>query len=168
MSLMKAAIFFITGASGVGKTTLVEQLKLRNIPSCIIYDFDERGVPSNADKAWRKRETELWLDVAVKNLEKNISTVICGVSVPSEILETRNTSRVFFGLIKVDVSIMTTRLLNRGWSSDQVRDNILWSNVLEQEVIAFTRSKVVDASTLDPSNVCDIFAAWIVLVVEKI
>lgn len=165
MSLFKAAIFFITGASGVGKSTLVEQLKLLNLPSCVVCDFDERGVPANADEVWRKRETALWLDVAEKNLKANITTIICGVSVPAEVIAVRDVPRVFFGLIKVDDLIIEKRLKARGWSENLIKDNICWAAFLEKGVAQVEHSKILNASQLQPEKVSSIFADWILSVI---
>ena len=50
------AIFFITGASGAGKTTLVKNLKTfkenLNLQYLAIHDFDEWIVPKNANQEW--------------------------------------------------------------------------------------------------------------------
>lgn len=52
---MKKMTLFITGTSGAGKTTLVENLKLMNLENIMVYDFDEGGVPVDADENWRKQ-----------------------------------------------------------------------------------------------------------------
>lgn len=50
-------IYFISGVSGVGKTSTLEQLK-RLLPANIFdaRDFDERGVPDGGP-AWHDNET---------------------------------------------------------------------------------------------------------------
>ena len=64
-------IYFITGASGVGKTTLVEQLEkeYRSKPWSFIH-FDAIGIPSlkemerefGSPSAWQKAKTFEWID----------------------------------------------------------------------------------------------------------
>ncbi|HUD20231.1 MAG TPA: AAA family ATPase [Patescibacteria group bacterium] len=64
-------IYFITGASGVGKTTLVSQLegKYRNKPGWLFLHFDAMGVPSKdemkseygSEENWQKETTQTWV-----------------------------------------------------------------------------------------------------------
>ena len=81
----KIGLFFITGVNGAGKTTIVPLLR-RTLPAhYVVYDFDQRGVPDNVTHQWRKDETTYWIQQAQKNAEKNISTIICGLTWPSEV-----------------------------------------------------------------------------------
>lgn len=67
-------IYFITGASGVGKTTLVEELikKYGDKPWSFVH-FDSIGVPSSSEMerdfgsppAWQKAKTIEWIDKLV-------------------------------------------------------------------------------------------------------
>lgn len=77
-------IFFIIGSSGVGKSSVLPKLKKRQ-PSVNFHDFDDIGVPENADKIWRQQSTNAWLEKAAK--EKG-DTCILGGAVPGEILAT--------------------------------------------------------------------------------
>ena len=64
-------IFFITGASGVGKTTLVSQLeeKYGDRYDWAFFHFDSIGVPSKEDmeaqygsgENWQKEMTKIWV-----------------------------------------------------------------------------------------------------------
>jgi len=77
---------FVIGANGVGKTTVMAEVqKLLSGGDFELHDFDERGVPDNADKAWRISETQHWILVGRENKEKGISTIIFGFSKPEEI-----------------------------------------------------------------------------------
>jgi len=69
-SKQKKTIYFITGASGVGKTTLVEQLKEKY--KDFLWDFlhfDSVGVPSTEEmieqfgspQAWQEANTKKWI-----------------------------------------------------------------------------------------------------------
>jgi hypothetical protein len=51
---------FIIGASGSGKTACKEELRSLLV-GYDVHDFDDIGVPSNADKKWRQETTELWI-----------------------------------------------------------------------------------------------------------
>ncbi len=66
-------LFVVTGASGSGKTACLR--KLRELkPEIIWFDFDDLGVPENADKIWRQKTAEKWLQKALElqNLGKDI------------------------------------------------------------------------------------------------
>lgn len=79
-----ANIFFITGACGTGKSSIINFLK-KSLNNFEIYDFDEVGVPDNPPLAWRHNTTKHWLKVGKDNLEKNKSTIVCGLTIPQEI-----------------------------------------------------------------------------------
>jgi hypothetical protein len=80
-------IFFVTGASGAGKSACLPAL-FPLLPELALHDFDELGVPADADKAWRQRTTEAWLARGLANeaLSPAQSTMICGGAVLGEIL----------------------------------------------------------------------------------
>jgi hypothetical protein len=53
-------LFLIFGSSCSGKTTLLNELRARHA-ELEIHDFDEVGVPADADIAWRHRTNEQWV-----------------------------------------------------------------------------------------------------------
>ena len=78
-------LYLVTGASGSGKTACLDILRQRN-PQVVWYDFDEVGVPANADKRWRHRTTEYWLERAIENQAKGLDTCINGNIILGEVL----------------------------------------------------------------------------------
>jgi thymidylate kinase len=70
-STNKKSVFFITGASGVGKTTLVQRLRrcLTDTTKIAIFGFDSIGVPSleemkqvyGSPQQWQKEATKRWV-----------------------------------------------------------------------------------------------------------
>lgn len=83
----ESKVYFITGVCGAGKTTVILYLKsLLNNENYDIHDFDERGVPDGADRQWRIKETEYWINHGKQNIKDDISTIICGFSNPEEIV----------------------------------------------------------------------------------
>ena len=76
-------IYFIAGASGAGKTAVVPYLKKILPTNFQIHDFDDIGVPPNADKKWRQESTEKWL---IKLLEDKQNACLLGQMVLGEIL----------------------------------------------------------------------------------
>jgi energy-coupling factor transporter ATP-binding protein EcfA2 len=106
---MQPKTYFIIGANGVGKSTLLHLLAdLLPKDRFDLHDFDERGVPDNADKAWRMNETTHWLEVGEKNRAKNVSTVVCGFAKPAEIGDGAETI-----LLDVDGPPLEARLRKR-------------------------------------------------------
>jgi gluconate kinase len=54
-------IYFVIGASGSGKSSIMHDLQNKLGKHITVYDFDAIGVPSNPDKKWRQESTEIWL-----------------------------------------------------------------------------------------------------------
>ena len=77
-------IHFIIGASGSGKTACYRKF-LEQYPDYHSYDFDDIGVPEGADKAWRQRSTNAWLE---KLTAEHTDDICClfGQMVPGEIV----------------------------------------------------------------------------------
>ena len=141
----KAIVIFITGASGVGKSSVVAELR-RLMSSFAIHDFDEVGVPRDVDEAWRHRTTNYWLQEARKNFVEKKSTIICGVSKPDEVLnspEMISSLIIRFGIIKVRNEILEERLTARGWSKELIQANINWAKVLEDAVRTTNNHKII-------------------------
>lgn len=71
--------FFVTGANGVGKSTIIPGLRaLLPAGQFSVRDFDERGVPESADSTWRASETAFWLEEGRRSHERGVTTVVCG------------------------------------------------------------------------------------------
>lgn len=78
-------LYFVTGASGSGKTACMAYLdELNNDPK--LYDFDDLATGGDLGTAWRQRTTERWLRTAIRHQEEGRDTVICGGAVLGEIL----------------------------------------------------------------------------------
>jgi len=77
-------IYFISGVSGVGKSSTIHHLKkLLSEDKYDIRDIDERGVPDGGGLEWLNKETRHWLDVAKLN-------ALNGKALLSVVLLTRN------------------------------------------------------------------------------
>lgn len=80
-------LFIITGVNGIGKSSIIPELKnTLDSGNFAIHDFDERGVPDNADREWRESEMKYWITIAKQNLDEDISTVLCGFVKTSDIM----------------------------------------------------------------------------------
>lgn len=157
-------VFFITGTSGSGKSTLTDFLKVKlSQANFAIYDFDENGVPGDADALWRQKTTYYWLTKAQENSKQNKSTIICGVVVPSEGLGSLKVPdiSIYFGFMKISDELIRDRLKARGWGDQLIQDNINWAHHLEREVVKQAHHLVIDCSHNTPEKVADIFTQWI-------
>lgn len=104
-------IYFISGVSGVGKTSTLEHIRnLLPANSFDIRDFDERGVPDGGGPTWHDNETRHWLDVATLNSRKNKNTIISGFINPEQ-----------FNDVYVPDRDIPARILLLNASSDTVR-----------------------------------------------
>lgn len=106
-------IYFIGGASGSGKTAVIPHVQKILGNRLDVYDFDDIGVPENADKKWRQRLTEMWL---TKLLSKGKDACILGQIVLGEILacpSAKHLSKVNFCLLDVSDFVRVQRLKRR-------------------------------------------------------
>jgi guanylate kinase len=80
-------ICFLSGASGAGKTTIVEKLKTSNrFPDSVFLHFDSIGVPSveemieqaGSGKKWQELTTYRWIEKIVSECEDERIVVIEG------------------------------------------------------------------------------------------
>lgn len=159
-----ASIIFITGTSGAGKTTLRELLTAHLPPQhFVVYDVDQNGVPSNADQQWRQSITNYWLTKAHENALQNKSTIICGVTVPAEVLELSKCSKIpiYFGLIKIADTIIRQRLQQRNCNDQLIHDNLNWAHYLEKQVRDQPHHIIIENNgNLPPEKMIDVFIEW--------
>ncbi len=157
------SILFITGTSGSGKTTLVHHLRAQ-LPSNLfeVYDFDENGVPQDADAVWRQKTTDYWLQKAAENSLHKKSTIVCGVTAPSEIILSAKKPNVpvYFGFLKVSDDVLRKRLSARGWDEALIQDNINWAHYLEAEVKKQPHHRILDTTLYSPQQIADEFVAY--------
>lgn len=159
----RPALFFVTGVSGVGKSTLVRLLQ-KKLPFADVHDIDEDGVPKNAGEQWRKRKSILWLRRARTFQRQKKATVVCGITVPSEIVQSRAYApflRIRYGLIHLPERLIRQRLRKRGWGERMAKGNIAWARRLYNEVRLFPRHYIVEAKQHTPEQLAELFAQWV-------
>ncbi|MFH1182903.1 MAG: hypothetical protein V1690_01420 [Candidatus Moraniibacteriota bacterium] len=102
--LKKPFILFITGISGSGKSTMFKGLKKASLGSNVeVHDIDEDGVPFGGRVPWRKYRVLNLFYEAIKKMGKGKSTVICGISLPFEVIDSdyyKPGMRVYFLLLE--------------------------------------------------------------------
>ncbi len=112
---MSPKIYFITGVCGSGKTSVIEPLK-NLLPSeqYDIHDLDERGVSGQGGREARLTETKYFIALGKDNLEKGISTIICGFARPSEMKElSPEQENIDFVLLDAQPETIQTRIKSR-------------------------------------------------------
>lgn len=149
-----AKTLFITGAEGVGKSSIIEPLK-EKFPEIDIHDFDELGVPDNPTLKWRLDTTLYWIIKAIKNLEENISTCILGLSFPSEVKgfeESNRLENLDFLLLDVHEEERAIRLSGRNNSKEIIKDTEQLINLRKE----FRNiQNIIDTSNLSIKEVLD-------------
>ena len=176
---MSPSLFFITGVCGVGKTSVIPQLKLL-LPNdqFRIHDLDENGVPDGGGRAWRLEETQRWMDVAALNAKTGISTVVCGFANPEELgeLKLAPSLKVTYILLDADEETIRQRLAGRytdvGSEAEVqratndsietfIQNNVSFSSKL-REICRKQERAIIDTKNLQVEEVADQIAYRIV------
>lgn len=147
--------YFITGAEGVGKSTIYERLKQKFL-KIDIHDFDSVGVPLHPPLQWRLDTTQYWISKAVKNQNDNIQTCIIGLSFPNEVKSMEGfgaLDNVFFILLDVDKERRRKRLMKRNASKEVIED--IKSMIELKKQIKAVEGKIIDTSFLSVDEVCN-------------
>lgn len=121
-------IFFVTGASGAGKTACMPGLA-RLLPEVAVHDFDELGVPPDVDNVWRQRSTEAWLQRGIAYARDGRDLVVCGQGVLGEILACPSAPAagpIAVCLLDCDDVLRIDRLRARG-THGATQDTLSWS-----------------------------------------
>ncbi len=141
-----ATTYFITGAEGIGKTSIIPLLK-KSLPEIDIRDFDEVGVPINPPLQWRLDTTLHWIKKALENQDKERSTCIVGLSFPKEVKqfkESKNLKEVEFILLNVSEEEREKRLGKRQAEKEVIEDLEQLKELRKQ----FQKEKIIDTSNL--------------------
>ena len=176
---MKPQLFIITGVNGIGKSTVIPDLKRKLDPvSFVVHDFDERGVPDNADREWRKSEMKYWVTVAKSNLGENLSTVVCGFVKVSDINSAlEDTPDITVSVCVLDASPVTIskRILSRYTTPESlvelerttgktpekfVSDNVWVASKFREEANE-NSYYILDTNEKKPGQVATDIVAWI-------
>lgn len=119
-------IYFVSGVSGVGKTSTMAYLK-DMLPSdeYDIRDLDERGVPDGGGLEWLKNETRYWLDVAKNNVYDGKSTIVCGFANPElfkDVYKSNEDVPVEIILLHASPQVIEERLRGRHSTPESVKE----------------------------------------------
>jgi hypothetical protein len=161
-------IFFITGASGVGKTTLIDQLetKYKSKPWAFLH-FDKIGVPSVAEMtsefgsptAWQESKTYEWIDRIINTYKEetvffegqvNLGFIRNGFS-------KHNFSNYTIILIDCNEDVMRSRLVNDRNQPDLFTGDMQnWLKFLRHQALEFN-APIIDSSNLSKEELLEKF-----------
>jgi len=163
----RTPLFIITGASGVGKSTVSAQL-FKQEKDYIVMETDilwgdEYNEPENEYKKYR----ELWLRIC-KNISKiGKPVVLCGSSIPKQFencVERRYFSDIYYLAIVCDNDILEKRLIEyRQWKNQEdIKDSLSFNMWLKMNADKTEpRIQLLDNSQLTIDESAEIAKNWI-------
>lgn len=125
-----------------------------------VFDFDERGVPENADRNWRISESKHWIEEGNKLLQENINTVICGFIKPDDLPNSSDekSAEIRLILLNAEPEIIRQRLIKR-YTKNNVFDE-------SQKVIGKPVNEFIESNVYFSTNMRDIFKERGCLIVD--
>ncbi|MCH7568602.1 MAG: hypothetical protein IIA87_04230 [Nanoarchaeota archaeon] len=154
--------YFITGAEGAGKSSLVPLIKKR-FPNIDVHDFDSVGVPPNPQLQWRLDTTLHWIKIALKNQEKNKSTCIIGLSFPSEVEEfeeSKKLNKILYCLLDMHEKERKKRLRKRN-TPEMIEDLEQLNKLREDFKQTKYKTNIIDTSNLSLNEVANEIIDWL-------
>jgi hypothetical protein len=126
--------FLVFGSSASGKTVATRLLD-RRIAGIAVHDFDEIGVPSGADTAWRHRANETWVRRALEYQGAGVDVLLAGQTPLGELLATPSApllEAISACLLDCDDQARLARLAPRG--GEGYGDYLRWAEWMREHV----------------------------------
>ncbi|QYR19173.1 AAA family ATPase [Paenibacillus sp. sptzw28] len=118
----KLPLFIVTGASGSGKTYVVQELR-RIMPDSDVFDPD--NIVEFIGHDWEKMRN-IWLRVARNIAQSGRMTIICGSMMPWDIekcVDFPYFKHVYYINLHCNEETREKRLLERNWSEEMIQDH---------------------------------------------
>jgi dephospho-CoA kinase len=118
----KLPLFIVTGASGSGKTYVVQELR-RIMPTFDVFDPD--NIVEFIGHDWEKMRN-IWLRVARNISESGRMTIICGTMMPWDIetcADFHFFKHVYYINLHCDEETREKRLRERNWSEKEIQNH---------------------------------------------
>lgn len=158
----KLPLFIITGASGVGKTTVIQELR-GQLPDMDIFDLDSIHTFVGSD--W-SNVRNIWLRIARNIAESGRVSIICGTMMPSDVEECEDYH--FFKSINYlnlhcNDETRESRLRARNWSEDMIGEHKSFAKwLLENANTAYDPPMpTVDTSHTEVYQVAQQISEWV-------
>ena len=179
INIMK--LLFITGSSGVGKSTILPFLKNNLSNEFDVHDFDKKLTEEVAMNGklldnWRMETMKYWFDVARENLKSNKSTVVVGLIYPNEVKQLDQKILYNFCLLDVSDEKIQERLMNKRFSNSKkivglrratgqtpeefILENKYLMKKLRNEINEVD-GKIIDTTADTPKQTANKLASWI-------
>ena len=150
--------FIINGASGSGKTFLIDWLRVLR-PSLIIFDID-----SMMGNDWQLKKRN-WLRVAHSIGLSGLPCVLCGTILPLQLRQCDyydRFERIHIVNLHCDAQVRAERLMARGWKAEQIRGHVELAQLfIDQKDHAFAEPMTVINSDNDPQTTALQLSSWI-------
>ncbi len=174
----KPFILFITGISCSGKSSIYKSLKRsKRIPkSIIIHDIDENGVPAVGLDPWRSFRIEELFYEAIQNYKQGKSTIVCGISLPHEIIESiqyKFSLNIHFLLLQTPLTehIKRNRIRHKRYGGYNLKKSIKankeLANKLRNQVINQKHHFIINTIQLNKRNTLDACLKVIKKIINK-
>ncbi len=154
-------LFFVTGASGSGKSACLPGLR-QTLPDIDWHDFDELGVPASCSLEWRQHTTEDWLTEAISNEHRQLDTGVAGGAILGEVLACPSAPQVksiHVALLDCHDWTRIDRLRERGAHATQ--DMLNWAAWQRMHAIDPQWRPDVIRNGCDPSMKWERWAEWL-------
>jgi broad-specificity NMP kinase len=165
----KLPLFIVTGASGVGKTTVMHELRL-TLPEFDVFSTDTDNFGTTASKLEYKDRHNLLFHFANAVAKSGRGTIICGTFMPwdAEKCDKYNSfSKVCFINLHCDDATRNNRLRNREdkamWTDDMIKQHEHFAQwLLDNAETAYDPPMpTIDTTTTPPSQVADQIKSYV-------
>jgi hypothetical protein len=128
-------LFLLVGASGSGKTAVLERLRTAPPTNLALHDFDEIGVPEGATPSWRQGANEAWLRRILES-DEDRDVLLAGQTPLGELLATPSAvhlDAIACCLLDCRDQTRVDRLaLRKRWSEEETSWHLPWAAWLRE------------------------------------
>jgi hypothetical protein len=172
------AVLVLTGASGAGKTTLVDAIQARGLAGVRCYHFDSIGVPSvgrmlaefGSPQAWQVATTHRWIESLAATGDATHVAILEGQMRPDVVREAFASSGIVHGdVVVVDCApeVRSARLQgSHGETERGVAQMNTWAAYLRGQADAL-RLPVLDTTSLSVGEAADQVATRALALLES-